>query len=225
MNSQGAIFMSRSDIIQTLKVFKEQHAEEYGIQVLGIFGSLARDEATKDSDVDVVVKVIKQDMFNLIGIKQGLEEILHTSVDLISYREKMNPFLKKRIDKDAFMYDKDLAIEILMLLDKATEMLMWRFKPIKSVLDYTESPEGMEKLDAVCMLLIAIGESLKKLDKITNGILLSDYPEIEWKKVKGLGDIISHQYFDINAEAIYDVCDTKIKPLSDTIQKIIEELE
>lgn len=94
--------MSRSDIIQILRAFKEQHAEEYGIQVLGIFGSLARDEATKDSDVDVVVKVIKQDMFNLIGIKQGLEEILHTSVDLISYREKMNPFLKKRIDKDAF---------------------------------------------------------------------------------------------------------------------------
>jgi uncharacterized protein len=94
--------MSRSDIIQTLKTFKEQHAEEYGIQHMGLFGSLARDEATKDSDVDVVVKVIKQDMFNLIGIKQDLEEILHTSVDLISYREKMNPFLKKRIDKDAF---------------------------------------------------------------------------------------------------------------------------
>jgi uncharacterized protein with HEPN domain len=123
------------------------------------------------------------------------------------------------------MFDKDLALEVLMLLDKATEILMWRFKPIKSVLDYTESPEGMEKLDAACMLLIAIGESLKKLDKITNDGLLSNYPEVDWKKVKGLRDIISHQYFDINAEAIYDVCDTKIKPLSNTIKKIIKELE
>ena len=83
----------------------------------------------------------------------------------------------------------------------------------------------MEKLDAVCMLLIAIGESLKKLDEITNGTLLPKYPQIDWKKAKELHDIISHQYFDINAEAIFDVCETKIKPLSDTIKMIIEDFE
>ena len=59
------------------------------------------------------------------------------------------------------------------------------------------------------MLLITIGESLKNLDKVTNGELLPEYPEIEWKKVKGLRDIISHQYFDVNAEAIFDVCEAK----------------
>jgi hypothetical protein len=37
----------------------------------------------------------------------------------------------------------------------------------------------MEKFDSICMLLITIGESLKNLDKITNGKLLSEYPEIE----------------------------------------------
>ncbi len=83
----------------------------------------------------------------------------------------------------------------------------------------------MEKLDAVCMLLIAVGESLKKLDKITNGSLFPNYPQIDWKKIKGLRDIISHQYFDINPEAIYDVCDTKIKPLSDAIKKIIDDIK
>ncbi len=94
--------MSRSDIIQILKTFKEEHSKEYGIQLMGVFGSIARDEARVDSDVDVVVKLLKQDMFNLIGIKQDLEGILNIPIDLISYREKMNPFLKKRIDKDAF---------------------------------------------------------------------------------------------------------------------------
>ena len=75
------------------------------------------------------------------------------------------------------------------------------------------------------MLLIAIGESLKKLDKITDTSLLPKYSQIDWKKVKGLRDIISHQYFDVNAEAIFDVCETKIKLLSDTITKIIEDLK
>ena len=73
------------------------------------------------------------------------------------------------------MYEKGLALDILKQLSTAIDILLERFKPIKCVLDYTESPEGMEKLDAVCMLLIAIGE---------------------------------HQ----------------IKPLSDTIKKIIEDL-
>ena len=123
------------------------------------------------------------------------------------------------------MYDRELTQEVLKQLQKATETLLERFKPIKNVYDYTGSPEGMEKLDAACMLLIAIGESLKKLDKITNDSLLTKYPQIDWKKAKGLRDIISHQYFDINAEAIYDVCKTKIKLLSDTIKKIIEDLE
>ena len=123
------------------------------------------------------------------------------------------------------MYDKELAMEVLKQLQKATETLLERFEPIKSVSDYIDSPEGMEKLDAACMLLIAIGESLKKLDKITNGSLLPKYPQMDWEKAKGLGDMVLHQCLDINAEAIYDVCKTKIKPLSDTIKKIIEDKE
>jgi len=48
--------MSRSDILKILTKFKENHAEEYGILSMGIFGSVARDQATDESDVDVVVK-------------------------------------------------------------------------------------------------------------------------------------------------------------------------
>ena len=42
-----------------------------------------------------------------------------------------------------------------------------RLEPVGSVDFFTNSADGMEKLDAVCMLLIAIGESLKNIDKIT----------------------------------------------------------
>jgi len=96
---------------------------------------------------------------------------------------------------------------------------------VKTVSDFTDSPEGREKLDSICMLLIVLGETLKKLDKITDSSLLSNYQQIDWKKAKGLRDIITHQYFDVNAEAIYDVCQTKIKPLRDTIAKIIEDVK
>ena len=123
------------------------------------------------------------------------------------------------------MYDKELVLEVLGQIRTASQTILDRFKTIKTVSDFTDSPAGREKLDSICMLLIAIGESLKKLDKITEGSLLPKYSQIDWKKAKGLRDIISHQYFDVNAEAIFDVCKTKIKILSDTITKIIEDLK
>jgi uncharacterized protein with HEPN domain len=74
------------------------------------------------------------------------------------------------------------------------------------------------------MLLSAIGEALKNLDKTTNKTLLPRYPQVDWKKAKGLRDIISHQYFDINVEAIYNVCKNNIPELAQTINKMIREL-
>jgi len=93
--------MSRTEILKILKTFKGKYAEKYGIINLGLFGSTARDENQENSDIDVVVRLKKQDLFNMIGIKQDLEERLHTHVDVISYREQMNTFLKNRIDKES----------------------------------------------------------------------------------------------------------------------------
>jgi len=123
------------------------------------------------------------------------------------------------------MCDKEFILEILGQIRTASQTILDRFQPVKTSSDFTGSPGGMEKLDSICMLLIAIGETLKKLDKITDGSLLGNYPQIDWKRAKGLRDIISHQYFDVNAEAIFDVCETKIKPLTDTIAKIIKDLK
>ena len=100
------------------------------------------------------------------------------------------------------MYDKELAIEILSQISQASQTIMKRFEPVKSINDFTDSPSGMEKLDSICMQLIAIGEGLKNLDKVTNASLLIQYSEIDWKKAKALRDIISHHYFKIDAEAI-----------------------
>ena len=93
--------MSREEILAILKAFKEECSEKYGITSLGLFGSAARQENQADSDVDVVVKLKKQDMFHLIGIKQDLEETLRAPVDVISYRDTMNTFLKNRIDRES----------------------------------------------------------------------------------------------------------------------------
>jgi len=73
--------------------------------------------------------------------------------------------------------------------------------------------------------LIAIGEGVKKIDKITKGSLFSKYPQIDWKGVKGMRDIISHHYFDVDAEIIYEVCKNKIPELKDVILRILTDLK
>ena len=95
------------------------------------------------------------------------------------------------------MHDRDLVKELLSQILKALDTVIYRFAPVKSLADLTDSPSGMEKLDAICMQLIAIGEGLKNLDKITNNSLLHQYPEINWKGAKAMRDIISHHYFRI----------------------------
>lgn len=93
--------MTRREIIETLRRFKELNGDKYNIVRIGLFGSVARDATNEKSDIDVVVILGRPDMFSLIGIKQDLDEIFEKSVDLVRYREKMNPFLKKRIEKEA----------------------------------------------------------------------------------------------------------------------------
>ncbi len=93
--------MERNEIIKSLHLFKEYNKEKYQIIRLGIFGSIARDQMTADSDIDVVVELKEPDLFLLIGIKQDLEERLHRSVDIVRYRDQMNAFLKRKIDQEA----------------------------------------------------------------------------------------------------------------------------
>ena len=122
------------------------------------------------------------------------------------------------------MYDRELVLTILRQIYQAAQTILKRFEPVKTVNDFTDSPAGMEKLDSVCMLLIAIGEALKNLDKTTKKSLLPQYPQVDWKKAKGMRDIISHHYFETDVEVIYDVCKNHIPELAQTINKMIREL-
>ena len=122
------------------------------------------------------------------------------------------------------MYDLELVIEILRQILWSAETIAKRFEPISLPQDFSASDAGLEKLDAICMQLIAIGESVKHLDKVTEGKLLSGYPQVEWKRVMGMRDVLSHHYFDLDAEAVYVVCETHIPELIVAVQGILTDL-
>ena len=93
--------MERIEVLKILKKYKIENTEKYGINNLGIFGSLSRDEGEDESDIDIVIETLEPDLFKIIHIKEELEELFNRSVDIVRKREKMNPYLKKRIERDA----------------------------------------------------------------------------------------------------------------------------
>lgn len=105
----------------------------------------------------------------------------------------------------------------LSKIELAISRLQERTSTINTVDDFLKAPSGMEKLDAACMVLIIIGESIKNLDKITDGQLLSTYPSIPWKRVMGMRDIIAHHYFDVDPEIVLEVIKKEIAPLKAAI--------
>jgi len=123
------------------------------------------------------------------------------------------------------MYDKELVIDILKNIAWAIDQISKRFQAIRSSEDFIKDDFGIEKLDSICMQLINIGEALKQIDKLTDAKLLAKYPEIDWKKAKGMRDIISHHYFDIDAETVFTVCAEHVPAMKEVIIKITNNLK
>jgi predicted nucleotidyltransferase len=91
--------MDKRSILNYLKEHYQEFRDKHGVEQIGIFGSYARDEATANSDIDIFVKM-PPNLFNVIAIKYDLEENFNKSVDIVRLRDKMNPYLQKRILKD-----------------------------------------------------------------------------------------------------------------------------
>jgi len=111
------------------------------------------------------------------------------------------------------MSDPGLVLDILSSILIAIERIERRFQEIEAPDDFVVSDEGIDRLDGIAMMLIAIGEQVKRLDGATESNLDDAYPEIDWKGVKGIRDILSHHYFSADAEIIFDVCQNKIGDL------------
>ncbi len=93
--------LSLDEALKVLKNKKLAFEKKFGVTSIGVFGSLARNDRRPSSDVDIVVRMSNPDLFNMVHIKEELEADYQTKVDIVHYREKMNTFLKKRIDTEA----------------------------------------------------------------------------------------------------------------------------
>ena len=90
-----------SDCKAKLGEYHRTHGSLMGINRIGIFGSVAREENTDMSDIDIVVDLARPSLQVMAQIRQQLQTIFGCDIDLIRYRNSLRPRFKQSIDKEA----------------------------------------------------------------------------------------------------------------------------
>lgn len=76
--------MEKQDILKTLKLVKSEAREKYKAEIRGVFGSCARGESHRSSDVDVLVHFEESaDLLDFVGLALFLEKELKCKVDVV----------------------------------------------------------------------------------------------------------------------------------------------
>jgi len=92
--------MTRSDALAILRREKPRLVERYGIKRIGLFGSVARDEAHPGSDVDVVLEVAVTDVGEYFRLIEEIESAFPVPVDVVRLRPDLRPFFLQRLERD-----------------------------------------------------------------------------------------------------------------------------
>jgi uncharacterized protein with HEPN domain len=123
------------------------------------------------------------------------------------------------------MFDKELVRSLLVQVGEWLIRIKNRSEEITTPDDFLDSEEGLTIFDSICMLFIAAGESLKRIDQITDGELFINYPEADWGGAMGFRDIIAHQYFQIDHVEVFSIIQDNLNPLLKSVEKAIEDMK
>ena len=101
MTSSSALSpINLEQVLPLLRKHQDVWRQRYKLQRIGLFGSIARNQATLNSDVDIWVELDPLTPYATVHLKQELEELLQCRVDLVRLRKRMNPVLKRAIVED-----------------------------------------------------------------------------------------------------------------------------
>ncbi len=105
------IFLDKNKIIEQLKLIDKN---SFGIIEIGVFGSYAKNKATENSDIDILVKLKKENMYqNYCKTKYFLEDLFKIEIDLITENQFDEKYITKVAEENRNQIRKDIMESVI----------------------------------------------------------------------------------------------------------------
>ena len=120
---------------------------------------------------------------------------------------------------------KDIMLDMLDYIRHQAEFIIETTEDVKELNDFLCSQSGMVLYNSTCMCLQTIGETVRKIDELTDRKFLDKcYPEVPWRSIIGMRNIISHEYAATDPEKVFNTIKLDIPALLQTVDMIIEDV-
>ena len=113
--------------------------------------------------------------------------------------------------------------DLLFQLAAALQRIERKAQPLLEYPALLDQEAGQDLLDVICMQFLAVGEAIKRLDRLTDGAFESQFPEVDWRGATGLADVIALQVFDLDAEQILVICEQSLPLLQHAVQQLQQQ--
>ena len=120
---------------------------------------------------------------------------------------------------------KDIMLDMLDYIRHQAEFIIETTEDVKELNDFLCSQSGMVLYNSTCMCLQTIGETVRKIDELTDRKFLDKcYPEVPWRSIIGMRNIISHEYAATDPEKVFNTIKLDIPALLQKVDMIIEDV-
>jgi uncharacterized protein with HEPN domain/predicted nucleotidyltransferase len=226
--------LTREEAMRLLKAH-EQEIRAQGVTRLALFGSTVRNEARSDSDVDVLVDYDRskvRSLLDIAGIKLLLSDLLGREVELAD-RDRLKPFLKDNILAEAIEvfpshgYRHPLPEGAPMPPRSPRQ----RLHDIRDAILFIEEHVADRELPdylADKLLRAAIERSIEIISEASRRLpedLTDAHPQIPWAKIRGVGNILRHDYDDVYDDVIWAIAKQHVGPLRQAVEAMLAEVD
>lgn len=206
--------MRRDEALAILAAHQED-LKDYSVKSLALFGSVARDEARPDSDVDLLVEFSQPvDLFEFVRLQQYLEAMLGRPVDL-GTPDSLKPQLREQVFKEIIlaMPPRDWKLRVEDMLQAITEI-----QSFTNGMSFEDFQTDTKTVKAVMCNISILGEAASTITPE----IQSRYPEIPWTQIRGIRNVIVHEYFQINKDILWRTIQERLPPLMLQLLQVLE---
>ena len=210
--------MNRATVLSQLKRHEAELSRRFGVASLTLFGSFARDQATENSDVDILARFDDApDIKSLLRTQSYLEEALGRTVDLVLWdelREEIRPY----VERDILMPDSPgLPREWLFYIKDMIEFCE-NVQSFTDGLDYESFVADMRTYHATLRNMELIGEAANRVPEEVR----EANPDIPWGDIVGTRNRLAHDYRGIYEDRIWEIIQNDIPDMLPRLRNILE---